>query len=268
MPPFSAKIMKYWTENGMRIGIKDKEELKYMRESGRILGIVLAEIEKMIAPGVNCLDIDRRAEEIMKKYQVKPSFKGYQGFPNTVCININEQVVHGIPKDRELKEGDIVTIDGGVVYKGFHSDSAISVGVGDITPQAQKLITTGEKALKKAIEAVKPGIRIRTISAIIEDIVTKNGFSVVRELIGHGIGLSLHEDPPVPNFRDTEPGPILQPGMTIAIEPIISTGGGDIVLEEDGWTYRTREGVLATQVEHTVAVTEKGCEILTQRPVL
>ncbi|MEZ4087269.1 MAG: type I methionyl aminopeptidase [Candidatus Gracilibacteria bacterium] len=260
--------MRYWEENGLRIGIKNEEEMAHMRESGRILGIILAEIEQMIAPGITGLDIDAKAVSIMEKFNVKASFKGYQGFPNVACININNQVVHGIPTDRVLQEGDIITVDCGVIYKGFHSDSAISVGVGNISPEAQKLISTAEKALKKGIETAKAGIRVGKISEIIEKTIVKNGFSVVHDLIGHGIGTELHEDPPVPNFKDSDPGPLLQPGMTIAIEPIITAGRPEITLEKDNWTYITSDGSLATQVEHTIAITEKGVEILTKRPTL
>lgn len=260
--------MKYWKENGMKIGIKNKEEMNAMRESGRILGIILAEIERMIAPGVNCLELDQKAADMMKEFNVLASFKGYQGFPKTACININNEVVHGLPTDRVLKDGDIITVDCGVVYNGFHSDSAISVGVGTISNNAQKLLNVAEKALKKAIERAKPGIRVHAISGVIEDIVKKNGYAVVRDLIGHGIGKNLHEDPPVPNFRDEDYGPMLQPGMTIAIEPIITAGSPKIMLGSDNWTYTTKDGSLAVQVEHTIAITEKGSEILTKRPDL
>jgi methionyl aminopeptidase len=260
--------MKYWEENGLRIGIKNKEEMAHMRESGRILGIILAEIEQMVKPGISCLDIDSKAASIMEKFKVKASFKGYQGFPNVICTNINEQVVHGIPSNKKLQEGDIITVDCGVIYKGFHSDSAISVGVGKITPEAQKLTSIAEKALSKGIDVAKPGIRVGKISEIIEKTVKKGGFSVVRDLIGHGIGKNLHEDPPVPNFKTSDPGPLLQPGMTIAIEPIITAGSPEIILGKDNWTYTTSDGSLATQVEHTIAITEKGIEILTKRPTL
>lgn len=258
--------MKYWEENGLRVGIKDNDEMKAMRESGRILGIILGEIQKMIAPGINCLDIDKKAADMMKEFNVDASFKGYQGFPNTACINVNDEVVHGIPKDRVLNEGDIITVDCGVIYQGFHSDSAISVGVGAVSHEAQKLMSVAEKALRKGIEAAKPGVRVHAISSAIEDVVKKSEFSIVRDLIGHGIGESLHEDPPVPNFRDEDHGPLLQPGMTIAIEPIITAGSPEIVLGSDQWTYTTKDGSLATQVEHTIAITEKGCEILSKRP--
>jgi methionyl aminopeptidase len=250
----------------MKIGIKDAGEIRLMRESGRILGLILHELGRHIHPGISALDLDVMAEKMMQDYGVIPSFKGYNGFPNVTCININSGVVHGIPTATPFKEGDKVTIDCGVIYEGFHSDSAITKGVGTVSSETARMIQTGEKALKKAIEAAKPGIRIRTISGIIQDIIEKNGYSVVQDLIGHGIGLKLHEDPQVPNFRDVHPGPILQPGMTIAIEPIFTMGKSDVKTLRDGWTIVTVDGSWAVQVEHTIAITEKGCEILTKRP--
>lgn len=258
--------MQIWREGKLKISIKDKKELAKMRESGRILGLILHEIGKMIVPGATSLEIDTKAEELMKHYKVAPSFKGYHGFPNVLCASVNEQVVHGIPNKYKFKEGDIVTLDCGIVFEGFHSDSAITKGAGQIDQEKQRFINTAEKALMKAIEAARPGVRIQTISGIIQDIVEKNGYGVVRDLIGHGIGQRLHEDPPVPNFRDDDPGPILQQGMTIAIEPIITMGEYEIKLQPDKWTYVTADGSLACQVEHTIAITEKGYEILTKRP--
>ncbi len=259
--------MQTWKENGMRIFIKNSQELKLMRESGRILGTILSEIERMIAPGVTSLEIDQKVEEMIRSFNVKASFKGYQGFPASVCANINDEVVHGIPNDRKLKEGDIITIDCGVLYKGFHSDSAIQVGVGKISEKTEKFLNTAQKALDKAIKTAKPGIRVGEISGVIEDTITKAGYSVVRDLTGHGIGKNIHEDPPITNFRDRDPGPMLQPGMTIAIEPIINMGSNEVVLGKDGWTYTTKDGSLSTQVEHTIAIIEKGSEILTKRPI-
>lgn len=258
--------MRIWKEAHMKIGIKDDHELKLMRESGRVLGLILHELEKHIKPGATGLELDSLAEKMMKEHHVLPSFKGYKGFKYVTCININDQVVHGIPTDRPFIEGDIVTVDCGVIYQGFHSDSAITKGVGKISPELAKFVATAEKALKKAIETAKPGIRIRAISGVIQDIIEKNGYKVVRDLIGHGIGLQLHEDPQVPNFRDRDPGPILQPGMTIAIEPIFTMGKPAVKTLHDGWTIVTVDGSPAVQVEHTIAITNKGSEILTKRP--
>lgn len=258
--------MRTWKEDGMKIFIKEKEEIQAMREGGKILGLILHEIEKMIAPGVTTRQLNEKTEQLMIHYEVKPSFKGYNGFPSAICASINEQVVHGIPGNHVIKDGDLITIDCGVFHKGFHSDSAITKGVGKIEPYKQKFIDTAEKALKKAIESARPGIRVRHISGIIQDIVEKEGYSPIRDLVGHGVGRNLHEDPCVFNFREDSPSPILQEGMTIAIEPIISMGGYEIKTLRDGWTMVTADGSLAAQVEHTILITERGCETLTKRP--
>lgn len=258
--------MQIWKEGKMKIGIKNKEEIKIMKEGGKILGIILSELEKMIVPGMDSITIDQKAESLMKNYGVMPSFKGYHGFPNVICACVNEEVVHGIPNHYVYKQGDLITIDCGIIYKKFHLDSAISKGAGAIDSEKQKFLNTAEKALKKAIEAARPGIRIHTISEIIQNTVEKNGYSVVRDLVGHGIGYQLHEDPPVPNFKDDDLGPMLQEGMTIAIEPIITMGSFEIKTLKDRWTIVTKDGSLAAQVEHSIAITEKGSEILTRRP--
>ena len=259
--------MRIWKEGQLKIGIKNDAEIQSMREGGHILGLILSELEKMIAPGVTPLQLDQKAEELMKLHHVQPSFKGYHGFPKVICTNVNNEVVHGIPNNEPLQEGNIITVDCGVIHQGFHTDSAISKGVGTIKPELEKFLKTAEKALAKAIETAKPGIRIRTISGVIQDIVEKNGYSVVRDLIGHGIGHRLHEDPPVPNFRDEDAGPMLQAGMTIAIEPIICMGSNNVKTLKDNWTIVTVDGSFATQVEHTIAITPKGAEILSKRPV-
>jgi methionyl aminopeptidase len=258
--------MRTWKEGNLRITIKDKQEIQAMREGGKILGIVLHELGKMAAPGITTAQLDTKAEEIIADHGAVPSFRGYRGFPSALCTSINEQVVHGIPGPYVLKEGDLLTIDAGVLYKEFHTDSAITVGIGRIDESIARFIATAEKALSKAIETVRPGIRVRNISGVIQDIVEKNGYSCIRDLVGHGIGKNLHEDPQIPNFRDGDPGPILQAGMTIAIEPIIAMGDFDVKILRDGWTFVTKDGSLAAQVEHTLAITEKGAEILTRRP--
>jgi len=258
--------MKFWNEGNMKIGIKDEQDIKIMREGGKILGVILHEVGEKIEPGITGLELDYYAEQLMRRYGVEPSFKGYHGYPNVLCVNVNEQVVHGIPSKKPLKSGDIVTLDCGIIYEKFHSDAAIAKGVGTISPELIKFLATAEKALKKGIEAARPGVRVRTISAAIQDTIEKNGYSVVRDLIGHGIGHRLHEDPPVPNFRDNDPGPILQPGMTICIEPIFNMGGFRVKTLKDGWTVVTADGSFSVQVEHTILITQKGSEILTKRP--
>lgn len=258
--------MQYWKEGDLIIGIKNKEELQAMRHGGKILGKILVQLQKSAQPGVTCLELNEIAENLMKEYDVLPSFKGYKGYPAVICTAVNDQVVHGIPTNYKLKEGDLLTIDAGVIHKELHSDSAISFGIGaELNPLANKLIKTAEKALYRAIEKARPGIRVSQLSAIIQDTVEHEGFSVIRELIGHGIGYRLHEDPEVPNFRDGTEGALLQSGMTIAIEPIIAAGSSDLNILEDGWTYVTKDKSLAVQVEHTIAITDKGSEILTVR---
>jgi methionyl aminopeptidase len=259
--------MRTWKEGKLSIGIKNNHEIQLMREGGKILGLVLYDLEQMIKPGITGMVLENQAAELMKKYKVEPSFLGYHGFPNILCISVNQQVVHGIPNDHYIfQDGDLVTVDCGVLHEGFHTDSAISKTAGKSNSDVERFMNAAEKALAKAIETAKPGIRVKVISGIIQDIVEKNGYSIVKDLCGHGIGQKIHEDPAVPNFRENNPGPILQPGMTIAIEPIISMGNPEVKVLKDGWTFVTCDNSLATQVEHTIAITEKGCEILTKRP--
>jgi|WetSurMetagenome_2_1015567.scaffolds.fasta_scaffold71969_2 methionyl aminopeptidase len=258
--------MRIWKEGKLRITIKTPEEIAVMREGGRILGIILKELAEQIVPGISTKHIDDESNRLLKKYGVQPSFKGYNGYPASICTSINDEVVHGIPGKRILKDGDIITLDFGVLHKGFHTDSALTVGVGTIDEEKKRFIDTAEKSLKRAIEKAAPGIRIRDLSARIQGVVEEKGYSVVRDLVGHGIGHELHEDPMVPNFIDKDPGPMLQEGMTIAIEPIITMGGPDVKIKKDGWTFVTADGSLATHTEHTIVITKTGCEILTKRP--
>lgn len=237
-----------------------------MKKAGQILGLVLAEVEKMIKPGITTKEIDLFAEKIILENGGKSVFKGYKGFPATCCICINDEVVHGIPGNRIVKDGDLVTVDCGVNFQGFIADSAITVPVGAISNQADKLIKTAYKALERGIEAAKPGMRTTEISKAIENVVRREGFGIVEDLSGHGVGTSLHEDPYILNFYDGMPGPIIQPGMTFAIEPIITLGSNKTKTLDDDWTIVTTDGSLAVQVEHTIAITEKGAEILTKRP--
>lgn len=237
-----------------------------MKKAGQILGLVLAQVEKFIKAGMSTSEIDQFAEKIIIENGGKSVFKGYRGFPATCCICINDEVVHGIPGERIIQDGDLVTVDCGVNYQGFIADSAITVGVGSISDQADKLIKTAYKALERGIAAAKPGLRTTEISKAIENVVRKEGFGIVEDLSGHGVGTSLHEDPYILNFYDGEPGPIMQPGMTFAIEPIITLGSHKTKTLDDDWTIVTKDGSLAVQVEHTIAITEKGAEILTKRP--
>ena len=237
-----------------------------MRKAGQILGLVLGKVEKFVKAGQTTAEIDLFAEKLILENGGQPVFKGYRGFPATCCICLNEEVVHGIPGDRIIQEGDIVTIDCGVEYQGFIADSAITVGVGSIKPELDKLIRTAYKALEKGIAAAKPGARTTEISKAIEEVVRKQGFGIVEDLSGHGVGRELHEDPYILNFYDGEPGPVMKAGMTFAIEPIITLGNHRTKTLSDKWTIVTKDGTPAVQVEHTIAITEKGAEILTNRP--
>lgn len=238
-----------------------------MRVAGKILGQVLSELETYIAPGMTTLQVDQFAEKRIIELGGIPAFKGYHGFPATICANVNEQVVHGIPNNYVLQENDIFTVDCGVIFKNFYSDSAITLVIGNNpNPEKKAFVDTAYRALDAAIDSIKPGVNTNVISAAIESIIKPAGYSIVRDLSGHGIGTNLHEDPYILNFHDQkEPGVTLQPGMTLAIEPIITMGKGDIITLSDNWTIVSKDRSLAAQVEHTVLITEQGAEILTKR---
>lgn len=247
----------------MSIIIKTPEEIRKMREGGKILHEILVKLGERVLPGIKTYELEKYAGELFKKYNVKASFKGYRGYPAAICTAVNEEVVHSIPGERILYEGDIISIDAGVFYKGLHTDSAITCGVGKISEEKRKFIQTCDQALKAAIAVAKDGVETKKISGTIQDIVEKEGYSIVKDLIGHGVGRSLHEEPEVPNFRTGQRSPILRRGMTIAIEPIIAMGKGEIKTISDGWTIITKDRSCAAQIEHTIAITENGCEILT-----
>ncbi len=257
----------FWVENNQRISIKNKDELKLMKKSGEILGFVLYEVEQFIKPGQSTWEIDQFAENLILKLGGETVFKGYHGFPATTCISVNEEVVHGIPKkEKIIKEGDVITVDCGVNYKGLITDSAITVGVGKIDVKLEKLINTAYKALEKGIQTAKPGIRTTEISKAIESVVNKEGYGIVEDLSGHGVGLQLHEDPYILNYYDGEPGPLIKEGMTFAIEPIITLKSNKTKTLSDKWTIITKDNLPAVQVEHTIVITSNGAEILTKRP--
>lgn len=238
-----------------------------MRRGGKILGEILLALASETRPGISTLDLEQKAQELYKKYSVAPSFKGYHGYPAILCTSVNNEVVHAIPDKKILNPGDILSIDAGVFFEGFHTDSAIAIIVGDQTKlEIKKFVNTCIAAMWNGIHQVKPGNRIHDISAAIEETVESAGYSIIPDLTGHGIGRSLHEEPFVPNFTAHDQGPVLQPGMTIAIEPIISMGSPNIETLDDGWTIVTKDNSLAIQHEHTVLVTETGVEILTLRP--
>jgi len=235
-----------------------------MREGGTILYNILHDLLKEVKEGVESSYIDILAEKLMESYNVKPAFKGYRGYPYSVCVSINDEVIHGFPiKEKVFKEGDVVSIDIGIIYKGYYSDMAYTVPVGDVDDKKRKLLEIGEKILFQGISEAIIGNRIGNISNAIETNTLKNGYSVVKDFIGHGIGRKLHEEPEVPNFGSKDNGPILKDGMVIAIEPMICMGKGEVYVTNDGWTVKTKDREISVHFEHTVAITENGPLILT-----
>lgn len=239
-----------------------EEEISTIRKSNQIVAKILAELGKMITPGVQTKELDEYAELRAKEMNAIPAFKGYRGYPASLCTSINEEIVHGIPSSRRLRDGDIISLDFGVLYEGYYGDAAVTYPVGEITPKAKKLIKAAEETFYKGMEQMKPGKRISDISFAIQSHVESQGFSVIRAFVGHGIGLSLHEEPQVPNFGSPGRGPKLKSGMVLAIEPMIAMGDWDVEILDDNWTAITRDRSLSAHYEHTVAITQKGPEIL------
>lgn len=242
---------------------KSKQELEWMREAGRIVALTHQELQKRIEPGITTRELDALAAKIIRSHGAIPSFKGYGGFPGNICTSINEELVHGIPSSRKLKEGDIISIDIGAMYKGYHSDSAWTYPVGKISEEDERLLKVTEEALYKGLAEAKPGARLSNISHAIQTHVEANGFSVVREYVGHGIGSRLHEDPQIPNFGPPNRGPRLKPGMVLAIEPMVNAGTRHVRTLDDQWTVVTVDGKKCAHFEHTIAIIEDGYEILT-----
>jgi len=246
----------------MAVVLKTLGELELMDEANRIVHHVLAGLGEMIAPGVTTRELDRFAEREIRQRGGVPAFLHYKGYPATLCTSINDVIVHGIPNDRTLAEGDIVGIDCGVLYKGYYGDAARTFACGKVSPQAQRLLAVTQEALELAVEQVRPKNRLQDIGSAVQRHVEKNGFSVVREFVGHGIGTSLHEEPQVPNFGDPGKGMRLRPGMVLAIEPMVNAGGHDVRMDADGWTARTADGSLSAHFEYSVAVTDRGPRVL------
>ena len=247
--------------------LKSSEEIERMRRANAIVAEILAELRARVRIGVTTAELDALAEELTRKKGARPAFKGYavggRVYPASVCISINDEVVHGIPSPRRvLSEGDIVGLDFGVCYEGYFGDAAVTVPVGRVTPEAERLMRVTAAALAAGIDAIRPGAHVGDISAAIQDTVEAAGFSTVREFVGHGIGRSLHEDPQVPNYRTGARGVRLTDGLVLAIEPMVNAGGPEVFLREDGWTAATRDGRLSAHFEHSVAVTDKGPYIL------
>ena len=236
-----------------------------MRRAGKVVREVLELVRSKVKPGATTYDLERAAESHLAGLGVKAAFKGYHGYPCVLCTSVNSEVVHGIPSPkRVLKEGDIVSVDFGVVVDGYYGDAAITVPVGNIDEKAAKLLKVTEESLKAGIAAVKPGATLGDVGAAVQTVVESEGFSVVRDFVGHGIGMNMHEDPQVPNFGEAGRGMKLKPGMVIAIEPMVNAGGPDVKVLDDGWTAVAKDGSMSAHFEHTVAVTPTGSRILTE----
>jgi len=235
-----------------------------MREAGRIVALTHQELKKHIAPGMTTRELDRIAEEFILSKDAIPSFKGYNGFRGSICTSVNNELVHGIPGDRVLHEGDIISIDIGAKYNGYHGDSAWTYAVGKIDENSQRLLDVTEESLYQGLKEAKPGERLSNISHAIQKYVEANGFSIVREYVGHGVGQDLHEDPDIPHFGPPNKGPVLKPGMVLAIEPMVNAGSRYVKTLADDWTVVTVDGKFCAHFEHTIAITETGFEILTK----
>lgn len=248
------------------ITVKTQEEVERMRRAGMVAAEALREVAQAVRPGVTGSRLDRLAEEFIRVHGGVPSFKGYRGFPASVCISVNDEVVHGIPDGRALRDGEIVSIDLGAEVDGFHGDIAVTLPVGEASAALVRLLTVAREALFKGIGTVKPGRRLGDVGVAIQQHAERAGFSVVRDFAGHGIGRYLHEEPQVPNFGEPNSGPALREGMTLAIEPMVNAGTYEVVVDDDGWTVRTRDGKPSAHFEHTVAVTAGGALVLTAIP--
>jgi methionyl aminopeptidase len=244
--------------------LKSLQELARMEEANHIVAEILARVQERVLPGVQTRELDELAHEMCRSRGVEPAFKGYRGYPRSICVSVNEEVVHGIPGPRRIKAGDLVSLDFGVKYQGYYGDAAVTVAVGEVAPRARALLEATEKALYAGIDQAKVGRHLSDISAAVQDVVEGAGFGVIREFVGHGIGRSLHEDPQIPNFGPPGKGPVLQAGMTLAIEPMTCMGAWQVRILEDGWTAVTQDGSYAAHFEHTVAVTANGPLILSR----
>ena len=248
----------------MAVTIKSAKEIELMREAGRLLEIVHDEMGSIIKPGVSTMEINECGDRVIRKLGCVPNFLNYGGFPASICVSVNEEVVHGVPRrDHILKEGDIVSLDAGLIYKGYHSDAARTHAVGKIDPRVQNLVDVTRRSFFEGIKMAKAGNHLFDISAAIDDYVSRFGYGIVRDLVGHGIGTSLHEDPQVPNFREKRKGMKLVPGMTLAVEPMINMGTWKVVWQEDKWTVVTKDRKPSAHYENTILITDGEPEILT-----
>ncbi|KMK90903.1 type I methionyl aminopeptidase [Rossellomorea marisflavi] len=243
---------------------KTPREIEIMRHAGKIVALTHAELQKHISPGISTKELDAIAEKFIRKHDAIPSFKGYNGFRGSICASVNNELVHGIPGDRVLKNGDIISLDIGAKYQGYHGDSAWTYPVGTIDDETQKLLDVTEESLFLGLKEAKPGERLSNISHSIQTFVEANGFSIVREYVGHGVGQDLHEDPQIPHYGPPNKGPRLKPGMVLAIEPMVNAGTRYVKTLSDNWTVVTVDDKMCAHFEHTIAITEEGYEILTK----
>lgn len=248
------------------IALRTKHEVELLREANQIVAETLIVLADMVEPGITARELDAAAEALIRKHGATPSFLGYRGYPNATCISVDEVVIHGIPDDRKIRAGSIVSIDVGVLHKGYHGDAALSVACGRIGKPKQRLLETADRALGRGISSARAGNYLEDISRAIEQTATAAGFSVVRAFVGHGIGISMHEPPQIPNFVTGERGPLLQPGMVLAIEPMVNMGVSDVRVLKDGWTAVTADGKPSAHFEHSVVVGEGDPDILSATP--
>ena len=245
------------------IPLKSEEDLKMLAEAGRILSRIIGELERFTRAGITTQDIDNLAEELMRREDVLSAFKGYRQFPANICTSVNHEIVHGMPSDVRLEEGDILSLDVGINYRGYFSDAAVTIPVGKVSPRVKKLLQVARESLNEGIKRAREDNHLFDISSAIQNHVEKNGFSVVREFVGHGIGLKLHEEPEIPNFGRKGFGPLLLKGMVLAIEPMVNMGGWEAEILDNGWTAVTKDGLPSAHFEHTVAITQNGPKVLT-----
>jgi len=246
------------------ISKKSPQEIVLLRDAGKILAGIVRELKSSLTSGITTKEIDTKAEELIKKAKVLPAFKGYRGFPGCVCLSVNEEIVHGIPGKRVIQSGDIVSLDVGIIYKDFYSDTATTVGIGKLGEELKKLLRVTEESLASGIAMARSSNRLSDISHAIQTHVERNGFSIVREFVGHGIGKGLHEDPEIPNFGPAGNGPVLEEGFVLAIEPMVNVGTWQTKILDDGWTVVTADGKPSAHFEHCVVITKNGPQILTQ----
>jgi methionyl aminopeptidase len=245
--------------------IKTAQELEAMKKAGRLVGLAHQAIREAVKPGVSSRDLDEIAEQVIRDGGGKPAFKGYHGFPATICASVNEEVVHGIPNRRKLEDGDIISVDIGAIVDGFYGDSAWTYAVGTIRPEVQKLLEVTEASLYAGIAAAVPGAYVNDISGAVEDVVNAAGFGIVRDFVGHGIGTNLHESPQIPNFRMADPGALLREGEALAIEPMVNIGTEQVKIKKNGWTVVTTDGSWSAHFEHTIVITADGEPVITTR---